>query len=229
MRTTTPSTEIPKRQTKRSAGYDFYMPCDLNMEPGIWYTIDTKVIFEGDERPYFDACIRIGDELKETRIYPKQWVMNLAPRSSLGNKYGFKLANTIGIIDQDYVGHHITAKVSVDQPLSLKKGERFMQGEILANCYLEDEDVPDADRVGGHGSTDVKNECPPKSDDDKSDKTESDTDTDTDIPHLDPTFVLPLIAVAGTVANTLYQSIKTGDAPTDLSALLKAVLTDTKP
>lgn len=225
MYTSTPTTEIPKRQTKRSAGYDFYMPCDLNMEPGIWYTIDTEAVFDGDERPYFDASIMdVSGELKNIRVYPKQWVMNLAPRSSLGNEYGLKLKNTIGVIDQDFIGHHITAKISVDKPLFLKKGQRFIQGEILANCYLEGEDVPDADRIGGHGSTDVKNECPPKSDDAKSEKTESDTD----ISHLDPTFMLPLIAVAGTVADTLYQSIKTGDTPTDLSALLKAVLNDTK-
>ena len=221
MRTTTPSTEIPKRQTKRSAGYDFYMPCDLQMEPGIWYTIDTKVIFEGDERPYFDACIRIGDELKETRIYPKQWVMNLAPRSSLGNKYGFKLANTIGIIDQDYVGHHITAKVSVDQPLSLKKGERFMQGEILANCYLEEEDVPDKDRTGGHGSTDAKVEDVPA----EEKKTETaKAESDTSQTQFDPACLLPLVMVAGKIADDLMQSVKTDGNQPDLNALLKAFI-----
>lgn len=226
MRTTTPHVDKPKRQTKKSAGYDFYMPYDLQMAPGVWYTIDTEVIFDGEERPYFDASIEdVKGELKDIRIYPKQWVMNLAPRSSLGNEYGFKLANTIGVIDQDFIGHHITAKVSVDKPLFLKKGRGFMQGEILTNCYLEDEDIPDADRVGGHGSTDSKVEDVPA----EEKKTETaKAESDASPTQFDPTCILPLVMVAGKIADDFMQSMKTDGSQPDLNALLKAFI-DTKP
>jgi dUTP pyrophosphatase len=35
---------------------------------------------------------------------PKGWVGILAPRSGLGTKFHVRLANTIGVIDSDYVG-----------------------------------------------------------------------------------------------------------------------------
>lgn len=132
--------QMPKRQTIGSAGYDFYMPYDLDMEPGKWYTIDTGVSFTGDEQGVninFSTC----------------WVMLLMPRSSLGYKYGFRFANTVGVIDQDYIGHNISAKVMVDQPLFLKKGERFMQGILIPYLTFADEISPQEIRDGGHGST----------------------------------------------------------------------------
>lgn len=146
-------TDAPKRQTKESAGYDFYMPCDLDMEPGIWYTVDTEVSFNGKEKPYFDCTVSVEGEYRNVRMFPRSWYMQLMPRSSLGYKYGFRLANTVGVIDKDYVGHHISAKIMVEQPLSLKKGERFMQGVFIPVAYDLFEDIPTATRDGGHGST----------------------------------------------------------------------------
>ena len=146
-------TDSPKRQTKESAGYDFYMPYDLDMEPGIWYTIDTQVSFTGKEKPYFDCTLSEEGEYKNARVFPRFWYMQLMPRSSLGYKYGFRLANTVGVIDKDYVDHHISAKVMVEQSLSLKKGERFMQGVFIPVAFDLFEDIPTATRDGGHGST----------------------------------------------------------------------------
>lgn len=79
--------------------------------------------------------------------------LQLMPRSSLGYKYGFRLANTVGVIDKDYIEHPISAKIMVDTPLSLKKGERFMQGVFIPVAYDLFEDIPTATRDGGHGST----------------------------------------------------------------------------
>ena len=145
--------EKPKRQTKESAGYDFYMPYDLDMQPGIWYTVDTQVAFNGREKPYFDCTVSEEGEYKIVRLFPKSWYMQLMPRSSLGYKYGFRLANTVGVIDKDYIEHPISAKIMVDTPLSLKKGERFMQGVFIPVAYDLFEDIPTATRDGGHGST----------------------------------------------------------------------------
>ncbi len=146
------STPRPKRQTKESAGYDFYMPYDLDMEPGKWYTIDTQIALNGREKPYLD-CVMLAGQPENIRIFPRQWYIQLMPRSSLGYKYGFRLANTVGVIDKDYIDHHISAKVMVDVPLSLKKGERFMQGVFIPACYDLFEEEPTATRDGGHGST----------------------------------------------------------------------------
>lgn len=146
-------TPRPMRQTKESAGYDFYMPYDLEMEPGVWYTIDTQIALNGREKPYLDCAILKDGQPENIRIFPRQWYIQLMPKSSLGDKYGFKLANTIGVIDKDFIDHHITAKVMVDVPLTLKKGQRFMQGAIIPVCYDLFEDEPTAVRNGGHGST----------------------------------------------------------------------------
>lgn len=148
---------IPKRQTKCSAGYDFYMPYDLDLEPGQDYLFSTKINLDGGELPYFTAEMVEADNInrKIVKVYPNQWSIKLYPRSSLGNKYGMKLANTVGLIDQDYIDNAITVKLSVTQPLSLKKGDRFMQGEVTPVCYFEGESIPDAVRNGGNGSTDT--------------------------------------------------------------------------
>ena len=148
----------PMRKTLESAGYDFYMPYDLELEPGEEYLIGTKICFDGQEGAYFDADIDFGDHVKEVRIFPRQWSMKLYPRSSLGDAYGMRLVNTTGIIDRDYIDHQITAKITVMKPLSLKKGDRFMQGELTPVLYLCDEDEPTEERKGGKGSTGVSDE-----------------------------------------------------------------------
>ena len=127
---------IPKRQTLGSCGYDFYAPEDVVLTPGEWTTIDTGVRFDGSE----DVTTN--------------WFMMVVPRSGLGSKYGFRFRNTVGIIDQDY-RDTIKATVTVDVPLTLKKGERFMQGIILPYGVFGNEEEPTAIRTGGHGSTGV--------------------------------------------------------------------------
>lgn len=145
--------EVPKRQTKASAGYDFYMPYDLDMEPGVWYTIGTKICLDGKETVY--TSVTYPDDKTNRPLYADKWVMLLFPRSSLGNTYGFELANTVGVIDQDFIDHQITARIRVSKPLSLKKGDRFMQGVITPVGYLYGENAPNAERNGGTGSTGI--------------------------------------------------------------------------
>ena len=149
--------DVPKRKTIESAGYDFYMPYDLDLEPGEEYLIGTKICFSGTEMPYIKADIVFddSDEVKACTIIPKQWSMKLYPHSSLGDNFGFRLKNTTGLIDKDYTDHQITAKISVTKPLSLKKGDRFMQGELTPVLYFDGEDEPTQERKGGKGSTGV--------------------------------------------------------------------------
>jgi dUTP pyrophosphatase len=73
--------KLPKRGTNGSAGYDFFAPFgfDLDQEQSIIIPTGIKAYIKPDT---FLACV---------------------PRSGSGFKYKLQLANTIGIIDADYV------------------------------------------------------------------------------------------------------------------------------
>ena len=80
------------------------------------------------------------------------------PRSSLGRKHGLRLANTIGVIDGDYVhaeneGHILVMLVNGgDHEVTLHPGERFCQGIFVPFGLAEEEAVTEG-RTGGFGST----------------------------------------------------------------------------
>ena len=134
---------MPRRMTKGSCGYDFVAPEDIEIKAGEWTTISTGVCFDGSEQPTFDGAVY------------SDWFMLIAPRSSYGIKYGFRLANTVGIIDKDY-RDPIMAKVTADVSMTIKKGDRFMQGIILPYGKISNEVTPEDERIGGIGSTDTK-------------------------------------------------------------------------
>lgn len=133
--------KLPKRATSGSAGYDFFMPYDVVLNPGETAKIPTGI----------RAKIEDG------------WVLNLYPRSGLGFKFRLQLNNTVGIIDSDYYFSdnegHIFAKITNDtnenRVITLEKGKGFIQGIFLEYGITEDDDVSDV-RNGGFGSTDRK-------------------------------------------------------------------------
>lgn len=130
--------KLPKRATKCSAGYDFYLPTDLVLEPNQIVKIPTGI------RCYMEDDI----------------VLSLYPRSSLGFKFRMQLNNTVGIIDADYYNAknegHIQIKITNDsrenKTISLKQGEGFAQG-IFTEFLVTYDDETTAERVGGFGST----------------------------------------------------------------------------
>lgn len=124
---------LPRRKTLHSAGYDMMMPYDLQMEPDKWYDIDT------------------GIHLEHGDIKESQFLM-LMPRSGLGFKNKLKLANTVGIIDADY-RQSIKARISVEEPLTLNRGDSFMQAIVLEYGLIANEVPPTEVRKGGFGST----------------------------------------------------------------------------
>lgn len=133
--------KLPKRSTTGSAGYDFYLPRDIDL-----YERDSIVI------PTGIRC-NINDG----------WVLTIFPRSGHGFKYGVHLANTVGIIDADYYGAenegHILVKLVNDSRLMrdihFEGGVAFCQGIFLPFGVTVDDEV-EAKRVGGFGSTDSK-------------------------------------------------------------------------
>ena len=133
-----PLPALPKRATAGSAGYDFYLPCAIRLEPGETVKIPTGVRVRIDEG----------------------WVLKLYPRSGLGFKFRLQLNNTVGIIDSDYYGAanegHILIKLTNDsregKTVELPAGAAFAQGVFVEFGITEDDDA-DAVRSGGFGST----------------------------------------------------------------------------
>ena len=126
---------LPTRGSKVSAGYDFYSPVDITIEPNkigkIW--TDVKSYMGNTE------CL----------------ILNV--RSSMGGK--FMLANTQGWIDADYYSNPnndgnigIFLKNISNESITIKKGERVAQGAFF-NFLVADNGNTDNERVGGFGST----------------------------------------------------------------------------
>lgn len=130
--------KLPKRATKGSAGYDFYAPIDINLEPGKTIKIPTGI------RSYM----------------PVDFVLMIYPRSGLGFKYRMQLNNTVGVIDSDYYNAknegHIMIKITNDtnegKTIAVNSGDGFAQGIFMQYGICIDDDSNE-ERVGGFGST----------------------------------------------------------------------------
>ncbi|MBA4701117.1 MAG: deoxyuridine 5'-triphosphate nucleotidohydrolase [Ruminococcus sp.] len=130
--------KLPKRATSGSAGYDFYTPVRLVLQPGETIKVPTGIRAEMEEG----------------------WVLKCYPRSGLGFKYRLQLNNTVGIIDSDYFysdneGHmfsKITNDTKEEKTVDIGKGEGFMQGIFVEYGITVDDDAA-AVRNGGFGST----------------------------------------------------------------------------
>lgn len=130
---------LPKRATMQSAGYDFFSPMSFKLEAGKSIKIPTGIKCE-----MYDG-----------------WVLCLFPRSGHGFKYGVHLANTVGVIDGDYVESdnegHIFVKIvndsSIAKEITICVGDAFCQGIFLPFGITLDDEVNEV-RRGGFGSTD---------------------------------------------------------------------------
>lgn len=129
---------LPTRNDKGSAGYDFYTPVQLVIEPGqmVKFKTHIKAQMEQDE------------------------VLMLYVRSSIGIKKNLMLANTTGVIDSTYYnnpdneGNIIGALYNYGTETQvIEAGERVMQGMFIK--YLTTvNDIPlNTTRTGGIGSS----------------------------------------------------------------------------
>lgn len=130
--------KLPKRATTGSAGYDFYLPCNLTLKPGQSIRIPTGI------------RVRMAEG----------WVLMIYPRSGLGFNFKLQLDNTVGVIDSDYYYSdnegHMMAKLTNDsrenKTLELEAGKAFVQGVFTQFGITEDDEVT-TKRNGGLGST----------------------------------------------------------------------------
>ena len=128
---------LPKRATKGSAGYDVCTPYDIDLEPGEEINVPTGL----------KCKIENG------------WALFALPKSGLGFKYYTRLANTIGLIDEDYYNNennegHMWVKIrnEGDKPLHVDAGKGICQMVFLPYGITFDDEA-DGERKGGFGST----------------------------------------------------------------------------
>lgn len=130
--------KLPTRATKGSAGYDFYSPISVDIEPMcsqmIWTDVCSK--FEDDE------------------------VLLINVRSSMG-KQPVMIANTQGVIDPSYYGNPDNGGNIGIRLFNLGKtiytvhaGDRIAQGMFVKYLITDDDDVT-AERISGYGSTGI--------------------------------------------------------------------------
>ena len=128
--------QLPTRATEHSAGYDFYSPIDVTIEPG-------------------KSCL-IFTDVKAHMYYDN--VLMLYVRSSMG-KHPVVIANGTGIIDCDYYGNvdndgNIGLRLLNlgETPYVIKAGDRIGQGVFLKYGITKNDDALGS-RSGGFGST----------------------------------------------------------------------------
>ena len=130
------SLPLPQYQTPGSVGFDISSRINAVINPGEITILPANLIVE----------VPIGHALI------------LSARSSLA-KNGLKLANGVGIIDQDYHGPKDEIGILVHNfthaPVEIKKGDRLAQALIMPVEQVEWEEIKEikTESRGGFGST----------------------------------------------------------------------------
>jgi len=128
---------LPVYATNGSVGFDLYARLDTTINPGEIKVIPANVIIE----------------------IPNGYALKLYARSSTPKKHGLFLANSVGIIDQDYCGPEDELGLNVynfrDMPVTIKRGERIGQGVFtkIEKVGWKEVDIIDNKTRGGFGST----------------------------------------------------------------------------
>ena len=138
---------LPKRSTAHSAGYDFECADDVVI-PSIWGNKEGGKSHKG-------TLVSTGVKAK----MPSDMFLELYSRSSLFNKKGLILGNSVGVIDSDYYNNQENEGVIMFNLVNIgfedvlvKKGEKIGQG-VFHKYYTTDDDESSAIRSGGFGST----------------------------------------------------------------------------
>jgi dUTP pyrophosphatase len=127
---------LPEYHTEGAVAFDLYSRVDDTLAPNERKLVPANVVIE----------------------VPKGHVLLIAARSSTPKK-GLMLANSIGIIDQDYHGPEDELRIWLynvtDMPVEVKRGDRIAQALIVPIVKVEFEEVEKIknESRGGFGST----------------------------------------------------------------------------
>ena len=131
-------TKLPIRGDKRAAGCDFFSKETVEIKP------NEAHLFWTDVKAY---------------MLPIEFLL-VDVRSSIGTKKSLMLKNTIGIIDASYYGNPSNdGNIGVclynfgDEAVTIEEGERIAQGIFLYYLTPDDDNVLQAERKGGFGSS----------------------------------------------------------------------------
>lgn len=129
------SYNIPNRETRFAAGYDFISLEDFIIKPGEIRKIPTGI-----------KANMLDDE-----------VLFLIVRSSMGFKYNVRLCNQVGVIDKDYYNNpsnegHIFIKLQNEgtEDYVVKKNDRICQGIFMKYLPVDNEDENYSDRTSSY-------------------------------------------------------------------------------
>lgn len=131
--------DLPKYETDGSVGIDTYVSNDTLIASKGWALIPLGLVAKAPEGTF----------------------IAILPRSSTFRKTGLLLANSVGVVDQDYCGDgdELMAFVynTTDHDVTVKRGDRLFQLLLIQVLKLPIEEVEGslADKSrGGFGSTD---------------------------------------------------------------------------
>jgi dUTP pyrophosphatase len=129
---------LPRRATQGSAGYDFYLPYNVQINPG-----ETKLIWTD-----IKVCMENG------------FYLQMVMRSSYGIKKNLILKNIVGVIDSDYYsnrdndGNIAVCLYNYGKEIQYLNAEDVVCQGIFTKYYTTEDDNPKAYvRSGGIGST----------------------------------------------------------------------------
>lgn len=128
--------QLPIRSTEHSAGYDFFSPIDITIQP--------------------NESVMVWTDVKASMYWDN--VLLLFVRSSMG-KHPIVIANGTGVVDSDYysnegndgnIGFRLLNLGTT--PYEITVGDRIGQGVFIKYGTVKD-DKTTAERKGGFGST----------------------------------------------------------------------------
>ncbi|MBT4857132.1 dUTP diphosphatase [Candidatus Uhrbacteria bacterium] len=128
---------IPAYKTPGAVAFDLAIVEDVSIEPRSFIMARTGLVIE----------------------VPEGHALILASRSSNPGKKGIDLANSIGVIDQDYSGPkdeiHLLLENITDETVTLSAGDRVSQGMIIPviRPTFEEADELALESRGGFGTT----------------------------------------------------------------------------
>lgn len=132
-----PHAKLPKRQTKGSAGYDFYLPDAAILQPGQVTLIPLGIKAQMEDDMYLKIYVR----------------------SSIG-AMGLIVPSSVGIIDNDYYNNegnegniHLILFNMSSEVIKLQADTRVCQGIFTRFDTVDNEEPINAIRNGGLGST----------------------------------------------------------------------------
>ena len=123
--------QIPKRDSKATAGYDINVVEEFTINPGEIKKLPTgiKACFNDDE------------------------VLFLIDRSSTGFKYNIRMCNQVAVIDADYYNNpdnegHLWIKIQNegDKAVTFSEGDAVVQGVFTKYLTTDDDDRLDIER-----------------------------------------------------------------------------------